>query len=59
MVSDITYLRTIVDWVYLTVVLDLFDRKIMGWALSADMEPLHTTILLWKWPFPTGRLARA
>ena len=31
-------------WVYLTVVLDLFDRKVLGWALSADMESAHTSI---------------
>ena len=43
-VSDITYLRTETGWVYLTIVLDLFDRKIIGWALSADMETAHTTI---------------
>jgi transposase InsO family protein len=30
--------------VYLTVVLDLFDRKVIGWALSGDMETVHTTI---------------
>jgi transposase InsO family protein len=40
----ITYLRTTSDWVYLTVILDLFDRKVIGWALSADMETVHTTI---------------
>jgi transposase InsO family protein len=27
-----------------TVVLDLFDRKVVGWALSGDMEAGHTTI---------------
>jgi transposase InsO family protein len=43
-VSDITYLRTATGWVYLTVVLDLFDRKVIGWALSGDMETCHTTI---------------
>jgi transposase InsO family protein len=42
-VSDITYLRTRGGWVYLTVVLDLFDRKVIGWALSADMETVHTS----------------
>jgi transposase InsO family protein len=31
-VSDITYLRTQDGWVYLTTVLDLFDRKVIGWA---------------------------
>jgi transposase InsO family protein len=43
-VSDITYLWTTDGWVYLTTILDLFDRKIIGWALSADMETTHTTI---------------
>jgi transposase InsO family protein len=43
-VSDITYLRTKSGWVYLTVVIDLFDRKVIGWALSADMETAHTTV---------------
>lgn len=44
-VSDITYLRTENGfWVYLTVVLDLYDRKVLGWALSANMEASHTTI---------------
>jgi transposase InsO family protein len=43
-VSDITYLRTQDGWVYLTVVLDLFDRKVIGWALIADMEALHTAV---------------
>jgi predicted outer membrane repeat protein len=36
----VTYLRTASGWVYLTVVLDLFDRKVIGWALSADMEAI-------------------
>jgi transposase InsO family protein len=43
-ISDLTYLRTPGGWVYLTVVLDLYDRKVIGRALSADMESAHTTI---------------
>jgi transposase InsO family protein len=43
-VSDITYLRTESGWVYLTVVLDLYDRKVIGWALSASMEASETTV---------------
>jgi transposase InsO family protein len=42
-VSDLTYLRTASGWACLTVMLDLFDRKVIGWALSADMETGHTT----------------
>jgi len=43
-VSDITYLRTIIGWIYLTVIIDLFDRKIIGWALSDSLETIHTTV---------------
>jgi len=43
-VSDITYLRTQGGWVYLTVVLDLYDRKVLGWALSAGLDTAATTI---------------
>jgi transposase InsO family protein len=42
-VSDITYLRTSGGWVYLTMILDLFDRKVIGWAFSDGMETAHTT----------------
>jgi len=43
-VSDITYLRTTNGWLYLTVVIDLFDRKVIGWALSDNLEAVNTTI---------------
>jgi transposase InsO family protein len=43
-VSDITYLRILGGWIYLTVVLDLFDRKAIGWAFSSDMETVHRTL---------------
>jgi transposase InsO family protein len=43
-VSDITYIFTREGWVYLTMVLDLYDRKIIGWAISEDMEATSTTV---------------
>ena len=43
-VSDMTYLRVLDGWLYLTVVLDLFDRNVIGWAFSAGLETVHTTI---------------
>ena len=43
-VSDITYLRTVIGWIYLTVVIDLFDRTVIGWALSDNLETGSTTI---------------
>jgi putative transposase len=36
-VTDITYLATAEGWVYLAVVLDLFSRKVVGWALSHSL----------------------
>lgn len=35
--TDITYLPTAAGWVYLAVVLDLFSRKVVGWALSNSL----------------------
>jgi putative transposase len=36
-VTDITYLSTAAGWVYLAVVLDLFSRKVVGWAVSTSL----------------------
>src|SRR5450755_3732394 len=33
-VTDISYIRTWESWLYLAVVLDLFSRKIVGWAVA-------------------------
>lgn len=37
-VSDITYLRTTSGWLYLTVIIDLFSRLVVGWALSSSLS---------------------
>ena len=37
-VADITYLWTTQGWVYLAAVMDLFSRKIVGWALRPTLE---------------------
>ncbi|GHV18774.1 transposase [Spirochaetia bacterium] len=55
-VSDITYLRTAEGWLYLTMVLDLFDRKIIGWAFSNDMTAEHTTVPAFAMACMTRRL---
>jgi putative transposase len=36
-VSDITYLATRSGWLYLTVIIDLFSRMVVGWALSSSL----------------------
>lgn len=35
--SDITYVRTRSGWLYLAVVMDLFSRRIVGWAMAPSM----------------------
>lgn len=47
-VSDITYVRTMSGWLYLTVILDLFDRKVVGWSQSRDLSAENTSIAAWK-----------
>lgn len=47
-VSDITYVRTLKGWLYLTVILDLFDRKVVGWSQSYRLTATSTTIAAWK-----------
>jgi transposase InsO family protein len=37
-VSDFTYIETLEGWLYLVVVLDLFSRKVIGWAMSRTMD---------------------
>jgi len=42
--SDITYIRTKEGWLYLTVIQDLFNREIVGWAMSSRLTAATTTI---------------
>jgi transposase InsO family protein len=37
-VSDISYIRTTEGWLYLAVVIDLFSRKVVGWAMHRRMQ---------------------
>ena len=46
-VSDITYVRTYKGWLYLTVIIDLFDRKVVGWALSKGLTAAETILAAW------------
>lgn len=36
--TDITYIRTWQGWLYLAVVLDLFSRKVVGWATGPTIH---------------------
>ena len=36
-VTDITYIRTHGGWLYLTVVIDLYSRAVVGWSINSTM----------------------
>jgi putative transposase len=42
-VADITYIETREGWLYLAAILDLYSRKIVGWAMS---EHIDTSLVL-------------
>lgn len=43
-VSDITYVRVSNRWMYLTTMIDLADRMVVGWSLSNNMSATDTVI---------------
>ena len=43
-VSDITYLPTWDGWRYLTTVIDVYDRKVIGWSCGETMDTAETTV---------------
>lgn len=47
-VTDITYVRLKDHWAYLTIMLDLADRAVVGWSLSCDMSAEGTAVAAWE-----------
>ena len=37
--ADFTFVPTRAGWLYVAVVLDLYSRRIVGWAMSAQQSP--------------------
>lgn len=56
-VSDITYIQTKDGFLYLTIILDLFDRKIIGWSLSNGLSTKQTTLSAWKMALKNRKIA--
>ncbi len=48
-VGDITYLRVGSKWVYLSVFIDLYSRKVVGWDLSDSLDASSTCMALRKY----------
>ena len=42
--SDITYIETKQGWVYLTVIIDLSHRKVVGWSMGETLSTDDTII---------------
>ena len=55
-VSDITYVRVGNYWMYVTVIIDLADRMVVGWSLSKDMTALNTVMAAFKMALYNRRL---
>ena len=57
-VSDITYLWTDDGWLYLAVIIDLFSRLVVGWALAermtTDVVCQALQMALWRRRMPKG-----
>lgn len=47
-VSDITYIKTKQGWMYLTVIIDLFHRKVVGWSMSQNLSTGNTIVPAWN-----------
>lgn len=45
-VSDITYIWTLEGWLYLAGVMDLYSRRLVGWAMSPRVDGLLTLTAL-------------
>jgi len=45
-VTDITYIDTAEGWLYLASVLDLYSRKVVGWAMSEQIDSSLTVSAL-------------
>ncbi len=57
-VGDTTYLATGEGWLYLAVLIDLYSRKVIGWAMSermtADLVGDALQMALWSRKMPKG-----
>lgn len=51
-VSDITYIATRHGWLYLSAVMDLYSRRIIGWSMS---ETIDTSLVLASWHMALSR----
>ena len=62
-VADITYIPTLEGWLYLAVVIDLFSRRVVGWAMGGNMKAslVNDALLMaiWKRKPPKGLISHS
>jgi len=57
-VSDMTYISTKQGWMYLTVIIDLFNRKVVGWSFSKDLTTENTIVPAWKMAINRNKITK-
>lgn len=57
-VSDIPYIHTKEGFLYLTTIIDLYDRKCIGWSISNGMSAEETTLAAWKMAIKNRDIAK-
>lgn len=54
-VSDITYIKVASQWMYVTAILDLYDRRVVGWSMSSDMTAASTSMAALRIAITNGK----
>jgi len=57
-VSGITQMQTAEGFLFLTIIMDLFDRKIIGWSLGNGSTSIETTIPAWEMAVQNRKLKK-
>jgi len=57
-VSNITYIQTGQGWVYLTVIIDVFNRKVVGWAISYNLSTEANIITAWNMALKNNKITK-
>jgi transposase InsO family protein len=59
-VSDMTYIQTKQGWMYLTIIIiiDLFNRKVVGWAMSDNLSTEATIIPAWNMAVKNNKITK-
>lgn len=62
-VGDITYIPTTEGWLYLAIVIDLFSRQVVGWAMDKYMKAVLVNeallMAIWKRKLPRGLISHS